>query len=94
MSARADDALASSWHELMARYLQALFVGAQINMDLRTRAAGARIAHFPEVVFFTKPKDPIRGNVRNFFPQFIRFIVTIVHSGPETIFLQSPNFSK
>ena len=41
---------------------------------LRTRSAGARIAHLPEVVFSAKPQDPF-GAGADLFPQRTGFVV-------------------
>ena len=40
-----------------------LLGGAEVDMDLRRRAAGACIAHFPEVVVLVAEKDMVRSHV-------------------------------
>jgi hypothetical protein len=49
------------------------FIGTAVNMDLGAGAAGAGIAHLPEIIFFAKWQDAVPGN--NFFPFIVCFFI-------------------
>src|SRR5213075_1573021 len=52
----------------------------EVDIDLRTRAAGARVGHLPEVVLVAQAIDPLIREPRNLAPERARFIVLVVHA--------------
>ena len=50
-------------HQLIAGHFGLLLVAARVEMYLRARSAGARIAHLPEVVVFVAVDDMVGGHV-------------------------------
>ena len=59
---------------LRTAYFGAFLVAAQINVNLRARAAGTRFAHFPEVIMPVSVYDVVLGQM--FFPQCGSFVIT------------------
>jgi hypothetical protein len=59
-----------------------------VNHDLGTGPARARIAHSPEVVFFTQPDDPIFG--QNLSPEMEGLIVIEIDGGPQLVCREAP----
>src|SRR5262249_7520374 len=49
--------------------------GAKVVMDLRTRTAGAGLAHLPEIVLFVEAEDAVLGNARDFLPELLGFVI-------------------
>jgi hypothetical protein len=72
-------------------------LGTMVVEDLRTRAAGARVAHLPEVValepapagLVADADAAVLGNADIVRPEIERLVVGLVHGGPE-LFLRQP----
>ena len=67
---------------------------AAVNMDFRARSAGARLAHFPEIVLFGKTQDLLRIDIRLGPPPLIRFVVRRIHGCPEFRLGQFPDLGQ
>src|SRR5713101_7578893 len=76
----------------MARRVLALArAGAAVDVDLRAWPARSSLAHFPEVVFITKPQDVVAVDVGLFAPPLISLVIGGVHRGPQFVFGQTPH---
>ena len=62
-------------YKFKCTHFLAVFVGAQIYVNLRTRATRASIAHLPKVIVFVSVNDAIFG--QQFFPICSSFIVSL-----------------
>ena len=49
--------------------------GAQVVVNLGTRAARTGLAHLPEVVLLVEPEDAIFGHAGNLLPELLSFVV-------------------
>ncbi len=66
-------------------------VGGQVKMDFRAGAAGAGLAHFPEVVLFAEAQDVAGINIGAGAPDVGGFVIGGEHRGPEPVFGQLPD---
>ena len=64
-------------------------LGAEIVMDFRARAAGAGVAHLPEVIFFVETEDAFLGYARDFLPQLFGFVVFAKNGDVEFVFIET-----
>ena len=58
-----DDLVIVGVHEFTAGNLRDFLVGAEVDVDLRAGAAGARVAHLPEIVVLVAREDMVRRQV-------------------------------
>ena len=65
-----------------------------VEMDFAARAAGARLAHFPEIVLLAEAQDVRRVDVRDRAPELGRLVVVGVHRGPEAGLRELPYFGE
>jgi len=64
-------------------------VFALVDKDLRARAAGARIAHGPEVVLFAHADEAFFGDAHLFAPDVVGFVVFAEHRNPQFVLGQA-----
>ena len=67
---------------------------ATVNVDFRARSAGARLAHFPEIVLFGKTQDLLRIDVGLCPPPLVRFVVRRIHRRPEFLLGKFPDLGQ
>ena len=81
-------------HQAASVCFLSLFLASQVDMDLRTWAAGTRVPHFPEVVLFVSFQNP--AWIYMFFPQVVGLLIefqsvvcrAFENSNIQTVFLQ------
>ncbi len=72
--------------ELLPGHLgAALALGAQVEVDLAARAAGAGVGHLPEVVLVAQPEDALRLHPGDLQPQLLGLVVGVVHRHPQPL---------
>ena len=62
-----------------------------VDMDLRARAAGASLAHFPEVVLLVEAENMRGVDVRDLLPDSLRLIILPEHRHPQAVLRQLPD---
>jgi len=67
-------------------------VGGQVEMDFRARAAGAGLAHFPEVVLLAEAQDVVGIDVGAGAPDVGGLVVGLVDGDPEAVLGELPDF--
>ena len=61
----------------------------QVIVQFRAGAAGARVAHLPEIVLVPEAANPGRGERREFGPQLEGLVVGVVYGGPDAFGVHS-----
>ena len=67
---------------------------AAIVMDLTAGAAGAGIAHRPEVIFFTEAENTVGRDPCHLLPEFKSFVIVVIDGDIEMFFIEFQNFGK
>ena len=60
--------------------------GTEIVIDLRAGAAGAGIAHLPEIVFLIEAENAVFRDARDFLPEALGFVVFAENGDVELVF--------
>ena len=56
-----------------------------VDVNFRTGATRSGVPHGPEIVFFTQPYDPIRGQANFFLPNIVGFIIILKYGDMQFI---------
>jgi hypothetical protein len=54
-------------------------------VDLAARAAGAGVAHLPEVVLVAEPLDAVHRHAHLLVPDGLGLVVALVHGDPQPV---------
>ncbi len=66
-------------------------LGVDVDEDLAARAAGAGVAHRPEVVLLAATVDPLGAQARQLHPEVERLVVLFIDGGEEPAGGQAPD---